>query len=171
MSFQEVYKTIPLAQRYAIIKETYSKLGNDITQTSKFLGISYNTVNKAIKSEVVHERIYTKKLSNEQKIFIYTKTLQDPIITGQHLADLILKEFGTQVSAATVNRCRNDIALRYRPPLRSVFLTPNSITLRKRFAFNHMNTNWQNIVFSDESSFQLERIRFVYEHPERSYYH
>ena len=155
MSFKEVYMTIPLAQRYAIIKEVHSKLGNNVTKTSNFLGICYNTVNKAIKTEEVHERVYTEKLTNEHKIFIYMKTLQNPVITGEELADLIFNLFGTQVSDTTVNRCRNKIALHYRPPLRSVFLTPNAIALRKSFAQNHLNSNWQNVVFSDESSFQL----------------
>lgn len=147
--------TIPLAQRYAIIKEVHSKLGNNVTKTSNFLGICYNTVNKAIKTEEVHESVYTEKLTNEHKIFIYMKTLQNPVITGEELADLIFKLFGTQVSDTTVNRCRNKIALHYRPPLRSVFLTPNAIALRKSFTQNHLNSNWQNVVFSDESSFQL----------------
>ena len=157
MSFSEIYMQLPLAQRYAYIKEVHKKIGKGYTETRNFLGISYNTVKKAVESQNVVGRIYKEKLENPHKIYIYTQTLQKPSITAQELVDLLKIVFDLKTSVSTVNRYRNKTTLKYRPPLRTVLVTDNAKQLRYNFTQKHINqnTNWTNVVFSDESSFQL----------------
>lgn len=157
MSFKDIYRQIPIEQRYQYIKDVNSKFVNNISATAKFLGISYNTVKKAVNTNEIIQRKYTEKLQNPHKIYIYSQTINKPSITAQELRDLLYILFDLKVSESTINRYRKKANLRYRPPLRSVYITENAKNLRKNFTDKHLtlNTNFNNVVFSDESAFQL----------------
>lgn len=67
------------------------------------------------------------------KFFIYSQTINRPMITAQKLHDLLLVLFDLKVSESTINRYRNKGNLHYRPRLRSVYITENVKILRKNF--------------------------------------
>ena len=119
---------LPIKQRYELIRNFYNANGRNITFTSKQLGISYNTVKHAINNMNPSSRIYTKKLDEIHHLYIYSQTIENPFITGDEIAIKIFETFGIQVSGRTVNRCRNELNLDYRPPLHSVYLTPSAAT-------------------------------------------
>lgn len=157
MSFKDIYLQIPIEQRYQYIKDVYKKLNNNISATAKCLEISYNTVKKAVTTNEIIPRKYNEKLQNQHKIYIYSQTINKPSITAQELRDLLFILFDLKVSESTINRYRNKADLHYRPPLRSVYITENAKILRKNFTDKHiaLNTNFNNVLFSDESAFQL----------------
>ena len=83
----------------------------------------------------------------------------DPHISGDSLAKMIFDEFGLEVSGRTVNRCRNEIKLEYRPPIRSAYISDEAALKRKLWTQFHLDnhTHFRNVAFSDESWFQLDR--------------
>lgn len=133
------------------------KLAKATPKQAIFLKNTYNTVKKAVESKEVVGRIYKEKLDKPHKIYIYAQTIRKPWITAQELVDSLKIVFDLKVSASTVNRYRNKTTLKYRPPLRTVYITENAKKLRYDFTEKHinLNTSWENVVFSDESSFQL----------------
>ncbi len=71
----------------------------------------------------------------------------------------IFEFFGLSVSGRTVNLYRNQVKLKYREPIWSVFITKEAAN--KRFQFSkHLIENgtcWRNVAFSDEAWFFLGR--------------
>ena len=155
MNFHDVLIKTPINERYSFIRK------NDITQTSKILEISYNTVSKAVKETNPKERVYETKIQKEHIMFIYAETVQHPTISGEKLAKKIFEFFGLSVSGRTVNLHRNQVKLKYREHIRSVIITDE--TAYKRFLFTKYHiengTCWRNAAFSDEAWFLLGRSK------------
>ena len=72
-----------------------------------------------------------EKLKECQRIFIHVKKLLNHHVSGEKLAKMIHDEFGINVSYRTVNRARNEIKLQYKPPIHSVFISPEVATKSK----------------------------------------
>lgn len=102
-------------QRYQAIRDFQSSFQLSTSETSRNLEIYYQTVVNAQNNISPMPRTYDKKLKEEHKMFIHVKTSFDPHISGDSLAKMIFDEFGLEVSGQTVNRCRNEIKLEYRP--------------------------------------------------------
>ena len=70
---------------------------------------------------------------------------------------MIYEFFGLNLSDRTVNRYRNELQLKFRSTLPSVFLTENAIVKRKNCTQFHIDnlTHWRDVAFSDESWFLL----------------
>lgn len=89
-----------------------------------------------------------KKLKGCHKILIHVKILCDPPFSDEKIAKMIYDEFGINVSSRTVNRACNEIKLQYRPPIRSVFVSPEAATNRKDWTTFHFTngTHFTNVV-------------------------
>ena len=149
---------IPIQQRYEIIRNVYSTTG-DVNKTSQCLNICFNTVQHALRSPNVSPREYSKKLNLIHLNYIHAKTIENPFITGDQLSRDIFSTFAIHVSGRTINRYRNELNLKYRQPIRSVYLSQSAATKRQQWTSYHIfnNTIWTNVVFSDESMFILGR--------------
>ena len=93
MNFHDVLIKTPINERYSFIRKIYEQNKNDITQTSKILEISYNTVSKAVKETNPKERVYETKIQKEHIMFIYAETVQHPTISCDKLAKKIFEFF------------------------------------------------------------------------------
>lgn len=96
-------------------------------------------------------------LQEEHKIYIHARTIENPYITGLQLSNELLEHFQLKVSDRTINMYRNEAGLQYRPPIRSVLITPTAAQKRFDFSKYHLEnqTDFSNIVFTDESWFFL----------------
>ena len=86
MSLRDVLMQTPVKERYEVIRQAFNANGRDISKTAQFLGIAYNTVNKAILNEKPKTRIYETKIKKEHILFIYTETIRNPTISGDEVA-------------------------------------------------------------------------------------
>lgn len=79
------------------------------------------------------------------------------MISGQALADEIKQLFQLDVTGRTINRYSNEIGQKYRPPIRSVVISPTAA--QKRYNFTKFlleaKKDFKNVVFTDESWFEL----------------
>ena len=123
------------------------------------MGICYQTVSNANHNLSPTPRVYEHKLKECHKIFIHIKTLFDPHLSGEKLAKMIYDEFGLEVNSRTVNRCRNEMKMQYRPPICSVFVSPDAALKRKNWTGFHLENenHFMDVAFSDESWFQIDR--------------
>ena len=70
MNFHDVLIKTPINERYSFIRKIYEQNKNDITQTSKILEISYNTVSKAVKETQKKEFMKQKYKKNILCLFM-----------------------------------------------------------------------------------------------------
>ena len=143
--------------RYAFIREVYAKLNQDFPLTVEILQISRNTLYNALTilnpSPIVHDR----KLKEEHRIYIHSRTITEPTISGDALAKELYDVFQIDVKGRTVNNYRKEMGLNFRPPIRSVYISPPAVTKRFNFTKFHLDqhNDFKNVVFSDESWFVL----------------
>ena len=151
--------SLTVDQRYQAIRDFKYNFQLSISETSQNLGIAYQTVVNAQNNLSPKPRTYDKKLKEAHKIFIHVKTLFDPHLSGDSLAKMIFDDFGLVVSGRTVNRCRNEIELQYRAPIRSTYISEEAAVKRQFWTKFHLDnhTHFRNVAFSDESWFQLDR--------------
>ena len=62
---------------------------------------------------------------------------------------------GRTISRNTVRNCLRDRGIRCRRPYRGPVLTPRRRRERQQWAANNIGRQWRNVVFSDESRFNL----------------
>ena len=148
---------MPIQQRYEYIRNVYKMLSGDINKCMEILQISKNTIYTANSILNPQPRIYDHKLQEEHKIYIHARTIENPYITGLQLSNELLEHFQLKVSDRTINMYRNEAGLQYRPPIRSVLITPTAAQKRFDFTKYHLEnqTDFSNIVFTDESWFFL----------------
>ena len=152
---------LDISERYEVIRNFQAKFQLSPTQASQNLGVCYQTVVNANTNMSPKRYEAERKLQECHRIFIHVKTLLDPHVSDEKLAKMIQDEFEINVSYRTVNRIRNEMKLQYRPPIRSVFISPEAATKRKDWTAFHLanGTHFMNVAFTDESWFQLDRNR------------
>ena len=155
----KVLMKLPISERYQYIREVYFALNKNMGQSVQILHVSKNTIYNAIAIQCPTQRIYEKKLKNEHILYIHSRTITDPHISGETLAHEIYEFFGLKVTGRTINRCRNCLGLTFRPPIRSVCISQSASEKRFNFTKFHIenNTDFRKIVFTDESWFLLGR--------------
>lgn len=148
-----------ISNRYSYIRHVYNELGGNIELTHRILSVSKNTIYNSISNVQPNQRIYKKKLDEVHTIFIHARTIEDPHISGEKLSNELFQLFDIKISGRTINRYRKEMELMFRPPIRSVFISNNASIKRFEFSKYHLEnqTNFKNIVFTDESWFQLGR--------------
>ena len=151
--------SLPIEQRYELIRNLYNALEKDMNKCISILGICRNSVYNAITINSPETRKYEKKLKEEHLTYIYCRSIEDPHITAEQLSKDINQFFNITVSARTINRARNESGLTFRPPIRSVKISEQAKIKRYNFTHYHLEnkTNFRNVVFADESWFLLGR--------------
>lgn len=153
---------IDQATRYSLIQTMHNALLSN-EQIRSVMGCCNATIYNAIsytgrlKDLPKHGR--PKILNQEHYLFIEARTINDRTLSNNRLADELVKAFPelTHCSPQTIMRARHLMGLKYLPRRKNCAITQVSrdnrvAWCRKRI---HEQTNWQKVVFSDESWFEL----------------
>lgn len=154
----KILMQMPIDQRYNAIRSTYYRLNGNMTQCMQVLEISKNTIYNAINIINPQPCVYEVKLKEVHKTYIHSRSIENPHISGDALSHELYEFFGLIVSRTTVNNYRNEI-MKFRQPIRSVYISDQAALKRYLFTKHHIenNTNFSNVVFTDESWFLLGR--------------
>ena len=158
-------KSLPINQRYLSIYQVSVLFNGNIQATARYLWISYNTVATAIAhfkngGDIINSKVgRRKKYETKHLVFIESETINNHFISNQELANLLIQNFPEldSVCANTVMNARHSLGFNFLPPRSSVKLTEHAKNIRIQWANFHLRngTNFKNVVFSDESLFQL----------------
>jgi len=78
-------------------------------------------------------------------------------LTAQQIATKLENERGLEVSHDTITRHLKRSEYKCVLPLATPMLTENHKRYRIEWAKKHLNTDWNQVIFSDETSYQLFR--------------
>ena len=94
--------------------------------------------------------------SRRQDVFIRQRHLRDRTVTTQSTAPLVIGTRGRPIHRRTVSRRLREFNIRCYRPYRGPILTRRHRLNRVNWARNHQRAfNWRQVVFSDESRFNL----------------
>lgn len=92
-----------------------------------------------------------KKTSKEEDNEIISKIDNNNVHTIKDIQK-ILSEKSIDISKSTIRRRLNENDIIYTNPTRKPLLTARHRELRLNWALNNTSTNWENVLFSDETS-------------------
>lgn len=158
-------------QRARII--TLRQEGYSLRKIALKLGVSVGGVCSAIRKYNETQDFFTKQrpgrppiLNEQEKHHIFLQTLRNRKVTYRELSLCASSIKGTRVHEATIRRCLLKQGLCSRIAARKPFLRRANVIKRLRFAMDHKNwrTEWNNVLFTDESKFEIfgsRRRQFV----------
>ena len=79
--------------------------------------------------------------------------------TSQMIANSLNQTLETSISRRTVGRRLNEIGIRRMKPKHCLQLKPHHMKAREKFYKMNLKINWKNIIFSDESSFEIDQCK------------
>jgi hypothetical protein len=162
---------LPVEDRYQFICRLWDDWGDTVGALACKIGICANTIRSAL-----HWRQHQyslghpgrpPKLGEEQKIYIRIRTENDRHLSNADLAREVSDAFPelNGVSEEIVRKCRNDMGLHYLPMLQECRMSSENLKSRVKWCEDHRGTNWNNVVFSDESWFETgARKRWLWRH-------
>ena len=104
-----------------------------------------------------------RKTTQRDDIRIIRLAENDPETTSKKI-HLDMEGKGLEVSESTVRRRLNEGGLRYGPPLKKPLLKPNHLEARLQFVLENADRDWDRVIFTDESTFQLfQSARMVWQ--------
>jgi len=97
-----------------------------------------------------------KKITTNESKTIGQYLRHNPRLSTRTLATKLLNN-GTEVSHMTISRHLINLNYKNALPLKTPMLTTTHKKIRVDWAIKHLNDNWKNTLFSDETAFQLFR--------------
>jgi len=155
-------KTTTLAERRATVNELWSCGVRDAPTITKLTGVPLSTSYKYVAQLKKNHEL--KPISRPGRPTILTS--KDRTVLGRIIQNdkyLTCEEIATklsskvEISARTVNRELNRIGYCSSHPKTAPLLTPEQCERRVEWAIAHLRQNWKNVVFSDETTFQMFR--------------
>lgn len=157
------YKSLTSPESYDLFKQLTSGCNLSKKKVAEMLKISQKTVRRAVQSTNLigpkKKRGRPTVLTPQIILHIESNTLSDRRKSSNDIAADILNLFNVRVSEKTVERARKDMGFKFRPPINSVLMSPTAKATRVSWARSHKTINWEKIVFTDESYFQLTSDR------------
>lgn len=143
-------------QKYEIIVR--HELGQTINKITRDMKITKKTARKWIQKYKEDENVSRKKGSGrnrkttlEQDNDIVNEIKNNNLLTAENIKDN-LAEKQINISTRTVINRLNELGFSYKKPLTKPFLTEIHKDKRLKWALDNVNTDWNKIGFSDESS-------------------
>ena len=121
----------------------------------------YENLKKFDKGKGIERKAGSGKISilqKHDKCRIVSITKMKPKMSAERIAIRAYELGSPQVSARTIQRYLKSICWRKLIPLKKPFLTQKMKDQRVSWCKNHLNTDWERVIFSDESKFQMYRI-------------
>ncbi|KAL4501529.1 hypothetical protein ABPG72_018580 [Tetrahymena utriculariae] len=137
---------------------TYSEIEK---QTSFQIGTISKLINKFYEyGDVLHDRRIENKrpsaLTEEAKQMIEETLAQNNRTTIKELQTMISEECGLNISKSTINNYEKEIG-EFKYPQIVPILSEKNQQLRLEYCIDHQYDKFTNVIFSDESSFQVFR--------------
>jgi transposase len=84
----------------------------------------------------------------DQQMFVTSRDIQNQ-----------LKRKGAEISERTVRRRLNEAGAKFSPPMSKPLLTEGHQKNRLKWAEAHLATNWDQVIFSDETTIRLNQVK------------
>ena len=179
---------LPLKKRWEIVFLNSHEKGPLMSQykISKYMGLPKSTVNKWLKR--YKETGDVQELEGRGRKKIINAEMEKKILElfekNENLslkkAQLLLRRSNIEVSISTLSRTLKQLGFKFRSPLVKPVLTPSHIKKRIEWCEKFQEMNWDNVVFTDETTFNLNpykqkywsrgrRIKFIrrFRHPQK----
>src|ERR1700722_1470897 len=159
--------SLSLSQRYEIVFLKFHPLGPKLSNNaiSKHIGCDPKTVrhwldrwqnNEDLTSLSATGRPRATSEETDSKIVTIAKRTQD--VSSNEISK-ILKKSGVDIDARTVRRRLRECGGSYGPPLAKPLLTQDHREKRLQWAQQHKHFDWNNVIFTDEKTFELGKKR------------
>ena len=132
-----------------------------IKKISKHLRISKSTVNRWVsvfrKTVGVEEKMSVgrpRKTSEQEDEKMVQIIENDRTLSSKDIV-LEMKSMGVGVSTSTVRRRLNEVGLKFKTQISKPLVTEIQKSARLRFAKQNKKRNWNNVIFTDETSINL----------------
>jgi transposase len=156
------FAKLPIETRYELINAAERNYPGRNAELAAYFGVTCRTIINALSWGAHPYPIGTagrnKKLNRDHEEFILIRTEADKKLTNLQLAHELMTAFpGLQVSETVVGNCRKELGFRYLPMRAECRMTDQARNRRVQWCLlqQERNTNWENVVFSDESWFEL----------------
>jgi transposase len=161
MSQSQKWKTLPTPDKYQLYTRFLGQPAQSIASTASFFQVSKETIKNAIKSAdrqtAENKNGRKQKLTEEAIVHIEAKTIANRRMGGGWMSREIEQLFGIKCSRKTIDRVRQKLGFQYRPPIEAVLISKSALIKRVNWCKLRLDisTDWDRIVFSDESYFEL----------------
>ena len=103
-----------------------------------------------------------KKITEVIGKFIENVTIANKTISGEAISSLMFEKYQISISKSYVNCYRRSIGLRFLPQIKAFLLTPEQRGSRIEFAKRNANNTFENVLFTDESYFELDCLQWIW---------
>ncbi len=147
-------------RKYKVIVYHYDGYSN--TQISNMLNVQLSTIRKWIKKfneygdvlKVIAKSRPPSKVIDEIKKEIEKKIEENPKILQKELVEILKNKFNVDLNTSTISRTLATIGT-YKNPQKIPLLSNKNKEKRINYAKVHLNDKFTNVIFSDESRFEL----------------
>ncbi|KAL4461776.1 hypothetical protein ABPG72_017977 [Tetrahymena utriculariae] len=98
---------------------------------------------------------HNKIITEEMEEIITNETSKNPQISSNKLSQLMIDEYDTEISSSTINRIRSDLGMYYSKQASTLPISESARLQRLDYCKKHRNDKFTNVLFTDESNFQL----------------
>jgi transposase len=158
---------LPVYQRYEIIFLSQHLMGPKL---------SHAAVAKAVRCDISTVKYWLKRWKQSKDLSDLTRsgrprattTKQDQqiislaeqqtFITSRDITNKLNRK-GVMINERTVQRRLNEAGARYNRPLSKPLLTEVHRKNRLKWARDHKDTNWEQVIFSDETTIRLNSVK------------
>jgi transposase len=158
---------LPMHKRYEIVFLSNHPLGPQLnhTEVAKAVHCSTSTVkywlNRWIESKDLSDLVRSgrpRATTQEQDQRIVSLAEQQTFVTAQDIANQLERE-RVVVSERTVQRRLNEAGAKYNRPMSKPLLTKHHQERRLKWARDHQNTDWNQVIFCDETTIRLNSVK------------
>ena len=146
-------------------REIISKLldkGFDHNSIVSTIKCSYSLISKISKAKATNTSYLLsfaapqkRKVTPAIEQYVEQRSHNDPTLRSADLVSEIWSAFQVRLTRKWVDHIRAEFRFRFRHRINTFVLTDQHKATRLAFANQHANTNWDNVLFTDESYFEI----------------
>ena len=144
------------------IKENLTLISNKFHYDIRIVRDVRNRINCNHSITNSYSKSTKQKITEDIGHFIEIMTIANRSISGRGLSELILQKFNVHITKTTINKYRKQIGFKYGPQIRTFILTEEQKQKRLEFAKKNINNTFENVLFTDESYFELNGLRWIW---------
>jgi transposase len=168
------YHELSIEDRYAIVAlARYTNYNHNII--AEKIGCHRTTVDYTLRQYREHRSVENMPRSGRPPLVDITDINNNPITklirehrksTSNSLQYMLEQEYNLNVSARTIRRLREQLGFRPVHYRRRPLLTEEQKKVRLQYALDHLDDDWMDIIFTDESWFEVgDHESLIYKHP------